>query len=55
MLPEPLDPEHFPQQAILLFEPVGLFRPLRERLDERYRFLRQTVEIDAGNRCQRHC
>jgi hypothetical protein len=26
MLPEPLDPEHFPQQAILLFEPVGLLR-----------------------------
>ena len=55
ILLEPLEPEHFPQQAILLLEPVGLLRPLCERLDERYRFLRQTLEIDAGNRCQRHC
>jgi len=54
ILLEPLKPEHFPQQAILPLEPVGLLRPLRERLDEGYRFLRQIIEIDAGNRCQRH-
>jgi hypothetical protein len=54
ILLEPLEPEHFPQQAILLFEPVGLLRPLRERLNERQRFLRQALEIDAENRCQRH-
>jgi hypothetical protein len=54
ILLEPLEPEHFPQQAILLFEPVGLLRPLPERLNERQRFLRQALEIDAENRCQRH-
>ena len=54
ILLEPLKPEHFPQQANLLFEPVGLLRPVRERLDERYCFLGQALEVDAGNRCQRH-
>ena len=54
ILLEPLKPEHFPQQAILLFEAVGILRPLRECLDERSRFLRQTLKIDAGNRFQRH-
>src|SRR4029077_13844886 len=32
----------------------GLLRPLCERLDERARLPRQTLKIDAGNRCQRH-
>jgi hypothetical protein len=54
ILLEPFQPEHFPQQAILLFKAVGILRPLRECLDERTRFLRQTLRIDAGNRCQRH-
>ena len=54
ILLEPLQPEHFPQQAILPLEPVGLLRPLCECLDERSRLPRQTLKIDAGNRCQRH-
>jgi hypothetical protein len=54
VLLEPLQTEHFPQQANLLLEPVGLLRPLCERLDQRSRLPRQTLKIDAGNRCQRH-
>ena len=51
---EPLEPEHFRSSRFSCSRRSASCALCASALDERSRFLRQTLKIDAGNRFERH-